>query len=117
MKLLLRLEEVGLLGLSIGLFARLEYAWWVYPVLLLSPDLSVLGYLAGPRIGAATYNLLHHRGLAAAAYLLGAAMALPALALAGLIILGHSSLDRVFGYGLKYPDSFRHTHLGVIGRG
>lgn len=44
-------------------------------------------------------------------------MSLPVLGLAGLIILRHSSLDRVFGHGLKYPDSVRHTHLGMIGRG
>lgn len=117
MKTLLKLEDLGPFGLSVWLFTRLDYPWWVYLVLLLSPDLSVLGYLAGPAVGAATYNLLHHRGLAVVTYLVGAAMALPAAALAGVIILGHSSLYRVFGYGLKYPDSFRHTHLGMVGRG
>jgi Domain of unknown function (DUF4260) len=35
---------------------------------------------------------------------------------AGLIILGHSSFDRILGYGLKYSDAFQHTHLGMIGR-
>lgn len=117
MKTLLKLEDLGLFGLSVWLFAQLDYSWWLYPALLLSPDLSVLGYLAGPGVGAATYNLVHHRGLAVLTYLLGAAIALPAAALAGVIILGHSSLYRVFGYGLKYPDSFRHTRLGMIGRG
>lgn len=41
---------------------------------------------------------------------------LPLLQLAGVILLGHSSLDRVLGYGLKHADSFQNTHLGVIGR-
>jgi hypothetical protein len=41
---------------------------------------------------------------------------LPALSVAGLVMLGHSSLDRALGYGLKYPDAFQHTHLGTIGR-
>ena len=117
MKTLLKLEDLGLFGLSVWLFAQLDYSWWLYPALLLSPDLGVLGYLAGPGVGAVTYNLVHHRGLAAMTYFLGAAMALPAVTLAGLIMLGHSSLDRVLGYGLKYSDSFRHTHLGMIGRG
>ena len=36
--------------------------------------------------------------------------------LGGLILFGHSSMDRILGYGLKYPDSFEHTHLGMIGK-
>jgi hypothetical protein len=48
--------------------------------------------------------------------MLGFFMHIPLLQLAGVILLGHSSLDRVLGYGLKHSDSFQHTHLGVIGR-
>jgi|GEM_PF-4046304 len=25
-------------------------------------------------------------------------------------------MDRIFGYGLKFGDNFRHTHLGGIGK-
>jgi len=56
MKTLLKLEDLGLFGLSVWLFAQLDYSWWLYPALLLSPDLSVLGYLIGPGVGAATYK-------------------------------------------------------------
>jgi hypothetical protein len=68
-------------------------------------------------MGAATYNTTHHKGLAVLFYGAGLLAGIPTLALIGLIILGHSSIDRVLGYGLKYPDSFQHTHLGWIGRG
>ncbi len=37
------------------------------------------------------------------------------LQLIGLVLLAHSSFDRVFGYGLKFADSFKNTHLGPIG--
>jgi len=114
-KNLIKLEEFGLFLLSILLFSQLEYAWWVYPALLLAPDLGALGYVFGPAVGAATYNTTHHKGLAALFYGAGILAALPALSLIGVIMLGHSSLDRVLGYGLKYPDAFRHTHLGWIG--
>jgi len=114
---LLRLEEIGLFLLSILLFADLPFAWWTYPLLILAPDLGMLGYLAGPRVGAAAYNVLHHKGLAVGCYAIGALASAPALALAGVIMLGHASLDRVLGYGLKHEDSFHHTHLGWIGRG
>ena len=116
MKTAVRLEELGFILFSVFLFSRLPFPWWYFPVLLLVPDLSLLGYLAGPRIGAAIYNLVHHRLLALLYYVLGTLIAVPALALAGVIIFAHSSLDRLLGYGLKFPDSFTNTHLGRIGR-
>ena len=36
--------------------------------------------------------------------------------LSPVIMLAHSSIDRVFGYGLKYADSSDHTHLGWVGK-
>ena len=116
MKNLLKLEELFLFGLWLFLFSELDYSWWWYALLFLTPDLSMIGYLANPRAGSWTYNLIHHKGLAVALYVLGYLMANPALQFAGTLLLGHSSLDRVFGYGLKYPDSFQATHLGKIGR-
>jgi len=116
MKNLLKLEEFLLLGLSVLLFLRLDYPWWWYALLFLAPDLSMIGYLANPRFGSWTYNLVHHKGMAVALYALGHLLAVPALQFAGTLLLGHSSFDRVLGYGLKYSDSFHNTHLGTIGR-
>jgi hypothetical protein len=116
MKIVLRLEELGLFLFSIYLFSVLPFPWWYFPLLFLVPDLGMLGYLAGPRVGAVVYNLVHHRGLALLYYVLGVLFGLPGLALAGVILFAHSSLDRVFGYGLKFRDSFTNTHLGRIGR-
>lgn len=120
MKNLLKLEELFLFGLALFLFSGLDYGWGAsrYALLFLAPDLSMIGYLANPRFGAWTYNLIHHKGVSVALYALGALASVPWLMFAALraILLGHSSLDRVFGYGLKYPDSFQATHLGKIGR-
>jgi hypothetical protein len=115
-KNLLKLEEFFLFGLSLFLFSGLDYSWSWYALLFLAPDLSMLGYLANPLFGSWIYNLIHHKGLAIVLYGLGYLFANPALQFAGTLLLGHSSLDRVFGYGLKYPDAFKSTHLGVIGR-
>jgi hypothetical protein len=112
---LLKFEELGLFALSIFLFASTGINWWLYPLLLLAPDLGMLGYLLGPRVGATTYNLTHHKGIAVILYAIGTAASTLPLSFVGLVMLGHSSLDRVFGYGLKYPDAFHHTHLGWIG--
>ena len=116
MKNMLKLEEFLLFGLALFLFSQLNYGLGWYALWFLAPDLSMVGYLANPRVGAWTYNLIHHKGLAVAVYVLGSLLAIPWLMFAGTILLGHSSLDRVFGYGLKYPDAFQNTHLGRIGR-
>src|SRR3989304_2571240 len=94
MKRLMKLEELGQLLLSILLFSQLSYAWWVYLLLLLAPDLGMIGYLFGPRVGAVTYNTTHHKGLAAVLYAIGILYAAPVLALIGVIMFGHSSLAR-----------------------
>jgi hypothetical protein len=76
----------------------------------------MLGYLVNTRVGAITYNLFHHKGIAIVFYLLGVFLTIPELTLVGVVLFGHSSFDRVLGYGLKYSDNFKNTHLGWIGK-
>jgi hypothetical protein len=116
MKYLLKLEEVLLFVLAVWLFSQVDISLWWALLMLLAPDIGMLGYQVNTTVGAYSYNLLHHKGLAIGLYLLGIALVLPMLQVVGLIIFGHSSLDRVFGYGLKYSDNFKHTHLGWIGK-
>lgn len=113
---LIKLEELGQFLLSILLFSQLDYAWWVFPALLLLPDLSMIGYLANPQIGAWIYNFFHHKLTAIAVLILGLWLNISWLILAGVILFGHAAMDRIFGYGLKFRDSFKHTHLGWIGK-
>jgi hypothetical protein len=113
---IMRLEELGFFILSVFAFATTGYAWYWFPLLLLAPDLSMIGYFAGPQAGAICYNIVHHRALALGLFGVGVVLSSPPLQFAGAILFGHSSLDRVFGYGLKHLDSFQHTHLGWIGR-
>ncbi len=116
MKNLLRIEELGLFGLAIYLNSFLPFDGWVFWALFLTPDIGMLGYLINSRVGAITYNLLHHKGIAVACYLAGYFLMIHELTLAGVVLLGHSSFDRVFGYGLKFSDNFKNTHLGRIGQ-
>ena len=71
MKNLLKLEELALMVLGIFMFGLLGYQWWWLPVLILTPDVSMLGYLLGAKIGAMSYNLFHHRGFAVLLYFVG----------------------------------------------
>lgn len=116
MDTLVKLEEVGQFLLSIFLFAQLDYAWWVFPACLLLPDIAMLAYAINPRVGAFWYNLFHHKLIALVVLGVGFVLHMPLLSLAGIILFGHSAMDRIFGYGLKYGDDFKHTHLGWIGR-
>ena len=116
MKITLQLEEAAMFGFSIFLFALTKYSWWVYPAFILAPDISMLGYLVNTKTGAMCYNLFHHKAFALLIFGLGEYFSSSELCLAGIILFGHSSMDRILGYGLKFPDSFQHTHLGWIGK-
>ncbi|WP_116789648.1 DUF4260 domain-containing protein [Flavobacterium psychrotrophum] len=116
MKQLIQLEEAALFALGIYGFSLLPFAWWWFSVLILVPDFSMLGYLAGNRVGAWAYNLFHHRAVAVVVYILGIYTGNALIQLAGVILFAHSSMDRMFGYGLKYERGFKFTHLGEIGK-
>ena len=114
--LVLRAEWIGLCvgGMALYLWMGGE-PLWLLP-LFLAPDLSMLGYLAGPRVGALTYNTVHNLVLALAALGIGWLAGMAPLALAGAVLVAHVGLDRALGYGLKHATGFGDTHLGRIGR-
>lgn len=117
----LRLEGLAVLGIAAFTYAHFQLSWFWFGVLFLAPDLSMLGYLSGPKVGAWCYNLGHT--YAAALAVLGAGLAAqmtahPRAALlgVGLIWTAHIGFDRALGYGLKSQEGFKITHLGRIGR-
>lgn len=116
MKSVIKLEEFGLFVLGIYLFSLLNYQWWWFLVLLLAPDLSMIGYAFGNKAGAFFYNVFHHKGLAVLLYMTGCYLQIEILQLIGIILFSHSAMDRIFGYGLKYDKGFKYTHLGEIGK-
>ena len=116
MKNLIKLEEAAMFLLSIILLSRLPFAWYWWLIWILAPDLSMVAYLGGNRIGAFGYNLVHHKGVAIVIYAIGLFTYHPVLEFAGMILFGHSCMDRAMGYGLKYITGFSDTHLGRIGK-
>ena len=113
---LLRLDGLAVLVAAVVAYGVLGGNWWVFAVLLLTPDLSMLGALAGPRAGSWTYNIVHTYALpitlGGIAWSTGATFLVPY----ALIWVAHIGMDRAVGYGLKFPGSFQHTHLGVMGK-
>lgn len=116
MKAIIKLEEIGVLAVSIFLLYKLNInlSWWLYLLLFLSPDIGMLGYIVNTKIGAFTYNFLHHKAVASILLILGVMESNNYFLLAGLLLLAHSSFDRILGYGLKYTDNFKHTNLGYL---
>jgi len=112
----LRLEGVALVAASIGLYAAAGADWLPFVILLILPDLSIAAYLRGPVVGAIVYNTVHNWALAGALVALGFLLGQSILFDAGAALTAHVGLDRLLGYGLKYPTRFQDTHLGWIGR-
>jgi hypothetical protein len=105
----LGVEGAAVLFIVTAIYRIGGYSWLLYAVLFLLPDISILGYLLGPRVGAACYNLLHNYALPIVLIALCRIMNLsPAIP---LIWAAHVAFDRVFGYGLKYDQGFNFTHL------
>jgi len=114
--LILRAEAIALFVAGILAYLQLNgHPVWLLP-LLLAPDLSMIGYLGGPRLGAITYNALHNLATALGILAIGWFVPIAPLALAGAVLVAHVGMDRSLGYGLKLPSDFRDTHLGRIGR-
>lgn len=116
MRLVLRLEGLCVLIAASVAYSKLGLGWGTFALFFLTPDLSFLGYLAGPRIGAIGYNAAHSYIGAVACLMMGFVFPAPTLLCAGIIWCAHIGFDRALGYGLKYSEGFGFTHLGRIGR-
>jgi len=115
-RLLLRAEGLAVALAAIMAFRWSGASWWLFAALILAPDLSILCYLAGPRLGAVAYNAVHIYLGPLLLFGVAAAIAAPIAKAAALIWCTHIGIDRLLGYGLKYSDGFTSTHLGRIGR-
>jgi hypothetical protein len=108
---LLRVEGALVAAGAIAAYVHLRGSWWLFLLLAFAPDLSMLGYLAGQRIGAVTYNVVHTYLLPGALLAAGLIFDARGAALVALIWLAHIGVDRLLTFGLKYPTAFQDTHL------
>jgi hypothetical protein len=113
---LLRLEGLTVAAGAVGAYYLLDGPLWLFVLLAFAPDLGMVGYLAGPRVGSRVYNLLHTYTLPAILGAVGVVTGPELLTLVALVWAGHIGVDRAVGYGLKYPTVFHDTHLGRVGR-
>jgi hypothetical protein len=110
-RVLLRVEGAAVAVASVALYFNADYPWWLLVVLVLAPDLSMVGYAAGPAVGAAAYDVAHTYTLPIVLGTIGVMTGADTAVQVSLIWLIHIGVDRAIGYGLKYPSGFKDTHL------
>jgi hypothetical protein len=110
----LKLEDVAVLVASLIAYAHLGSGWILFALLFLLPDVFMMGYAWDARLGAILYNAGHTYLSPLALAVSGWALALPELYPPALIWTAHISLDRVIGYGLKYAEGFKSTHVARL---
>ena len=117
MKIIIQLESLSLLILGCIVYNHLfPSTWWFFIIIFFVPDISFAGYVVSNRIGSFLYNLLHHQGFISIMILIGWTIKNETIEQIAIIFMMHSFFDRALGYGLKFTDSFHHTHLGWIGK-
>lgn len=109
----LRVEGLAVLGSALAIYITLDGPIWMLIILALVPDVSMIGYLAGPRLGSLSYNTAHTYTLPIALGSLGFWADIRMALLVALIWAGHIGLDRLVGYGLKFESGFKNTHLST----
>ncbi len=108
---LLHLEGASIFLLAFYFYYSGHYSRWLFVILFLAPDLFMLGYLKDAKWGSATYNLVHTVTGPLLLLLIARLLRAPLYIPYALIWLAHIGLDRMRGYGLKYPKFFKDTYL------
>lgn len=113
-KILLRLEGLVVFILCLSIYGYYELSWLLFIILLFAPDISMLGYFINKKIGAFVYNIFHTYTISVPVTVIGFLSAQPIFFTVGLIWTAHIGMDRLFGFGLKYPTDFKDTHLNRV---
>jgi hypothetical protein len=113
-KLLLRLEGLLVIIAALVFYRGLGDSWLKFGLLFLVPDVFMIGYIFGTKIGATVYNLGHTYIAPLLLWIVCYTTHTPSLCCITAIWIAHIGFDRLLGYGLKYPSAFKETHLGKV---
>lgn len=113
-KTFLQLEGFIVLALSLYFYHNHHYSWILFFILLFAPDISMIGYLVNNKIGALLYNVFHTYTISILVVFCGLLLPNETVLAVGLVWTAHIGMDRMMGYGLKYPTKFKDTHLNRV---
>ena len=112
--ILLRLEGTAVSLAALYFYNQQGFTGWAFWALLLWPDIAILGYLVNKQTGAVLYNLLHTYAFPILVGTLSVLFSTPIGLQISIIWIAHIGMDRIVGYGLKYMDDFKSTHLARV---
>jgi len=104
-------EGLFVMLLSVYLFNTLDVSWLVFVLLILSPDIFMVGYLKNKKLGAQLYNIGHSYITSVILIMVGLVFNYQLITAIGIIFSAHTGLDRFLGFGLKYETHFKETHI------
>ena len=110
-KTLIRIEGFTVLASGIYFYFLNGYNWVVFLLLLMVPDVFMVGYMVNNKIGAYLYNFAHTYVIPVLLLLVGQIFSVSDLIMISLIWIVHIGMDRMLGYGLKYKTGFKNTHI------
>lgn len=113
-KLLLHIEGLIVFLLCLFFYQMGDFSWLLFIILLFTPDLAALGYLLNIKVGAILYNIVHTYTFSLVIVILGFLFAHATILAIGIIFTAHIGMDRLWGFGLKYPTTFKDTHLNRV---
>lgn len=109
----LRLEGALVAAVAAYFYAQSDASWWLFALLVMAPDISMVGYVKDRELGAKCYNAGHTYIAPAILWLVLSTLNVELAGPLALIWIVHIGADRLLGYGLKYPGSFKQTHLSA----
>ncbi len=113
-KKLLKFEGLFIFLSALYLYNFLHFNWFLFIILLLIPDISMIGYLKDKRLGAITYNLIHNFALGILIFFAGLLLKNDIFLALGIILIAHVGMDRFMGFGLKYKTDFKDIHMQKV---
>ena len=113
-RVLLRLKGLVVFAGAVVVYVDASCSIVAFVALFLAPDLSFLGYLAGPRSGSVVYNAVHTYVGPVALGVAGVLMDADVVVQVALIWIAHIGVDRALGFGLRYPTDSKDTHLDRV---
>jgi len=99
---------------SLYFYWQLGGGWGMFLLLLLVPDIAMIGYLKDKTVGLALYNLAHNYLFPLLVGMFGYSQGNETVMLIALIWVAHIGMDRTLGYGFKYPTDFKDTHISRL---
>ncbi|MCA9485499.1 MAG: DUF4260 domain-containing protein [Nanoarchaeota archaeon] len=110
-RFLLRAEGLIVLLGALIFYNVLDGSWLIFALLFLLPDISFFGYFFDLETGAKIYNVFHTYLVPFFVFVISLVYDSSMGMHVAIIWFAHIGADRLAGYGFKYHNGFKTSHL------